>query len=169
LGADDLRSDYDRVVVAAGSWTAAVLRASGLPADGYRVKSIQYAIYPATGWPPTTVVDDVTGMYGLPDTDGYVLLGLATDRWDVEPDRPPFDPAVQEEAVRLAQARFPALRLGPPKRQVGSADCYAEDPMLMLRPVLGNVVTFTGGAGASVKTALAASRQAANELTGASG
>jgi glycine/D-amino acid oxidase-like deaminating enzyme len=156
---------YDRVVVAAGPWTPGLLRASGWPGDRYRTKSIQYAVYPATGWPPSAIVD-TTGMYGIPMVDG-VLIGLATDRWDVDPASPPYSATWQAEAVRLARSRFPELRLGPASRQVGAVDCYADGPGLALRSVAGSVFTFTGGAGGSAKTALAASRRAAAELTGA--
>ena len=156
---------YDAVVVAAGPWTAGLLRASGMPAGGLRTKSIQYAIHPATGWPDGAVVD-VTGMYGVPTADG-LLLGLATDRWDVDPDAPPFLASWQDEAVRLARERFPALRIGPATRHVGAADCYGDGPGLALHQAVGTVFTFTGGAGGSAKTALAASRQAADELLAA--
>jgi glycine/D-amino acid oxidase-like deaminating enzyme len=170
-GAATLR--YDAVVVAAGAWTAALLRASGLPAAGYRTKSIQYALHPMDGtWSPPQFVDAVTGLYGRPTADGGLLLGLPTEQWDVDPDRPPTTPALLDEAARLARARFPRLRIGPATRRVGSADCYAEQPILSLRPVLDGVdndgdhrlYTFTGGAGGSVKTALAASRRAAIQL-----
>src|SRR5207249_2398925 len=69
------RREYDVVVLAAGAWTPALLRSAGLPADGYRVKSIQYAVYRADGWRPPPFVDEVTGLYGRPTADGGLLLG----------------------------------------------------------------------------------------------
>jgi glycine/D-amino acid oxidase-like deaminating enzyme len=164
--------EYDAVVVAAGAWTAALLRASGLPAQatGYRTKSIQYALHQVRGWCPPQFVDEVTGLYGRPTAGGELLLGLPTELWDVDPDRPPTTPQLLEDAARLAAARFPRLRLGPVTAMVGSADCYAEQPVLSLRPVISTaglghrLFTFSGGAGGSVKTALAASQRAAIQL-----
>jgi len=165
--ADGRTREYDVVVLATGPWTPALLRASGLPAGGYRTKSIQYAVHPVDGWSPPQFVDEVTGLYGRPTADGGLLLGLPTDLWDVDPARPPTTPALLDDAARLATARFPRLRLGPATARVGSADCYAERPILSLRPVLDTehrLFTFTGGAGGSVKTALAASHRAAIQL-----
>jgi len=167
--------EYDVVVVAAGAWTAALLRAIGLPAEAekYRTKSIQYAVHPVDGWCPPQFVDEVTGLYGRPTADGGLLLGLPTELWGVDPDRPPTTPRLLGAAARLAAARFPRLRLGPAAAMIGAADCYAEQPFLSLRPVIGTVgtadpgprlFTFSGGAGGSVKTALAASQRAAIQL-----
>jgi glycine/D-amino acid oxidase-like deaminating enzyme len=161
------RREYDLVVLAAGAWTGALLAAAGLPADGYRTKSIQYSVYPAGDWRPAPFVDEASGLYGRPTADGGLLLGLATGLWDVSPDRPPFTPELHEKAARLARARFPKLQIGPPAKQVGSIDCYCSDPVLALRPVLPaqhRLLTFSGGSGGSVKTALAASHQAAIQL-----
>ncbi len=158
---------YDAVVVAAGRWTPALLRASGLPADGYRTKSIQYSVHPVDGWCPPQFVDEVTGLYGRPTADGGLLLGLPTEQWDVDPDQPPTTPALHDAAARLARARFPRLRLGPVDHRVGSADCYAAEPILALRSVIDSdhrLFTFSGGAGGSVKTALTASHRAAIQL-----
>lgn len=161
------RRGYDVAVLATGGWTAAVLARAGLPADGYRTKSIQYTVYRAEGWRPPQFVDETTGLYGRPDGTDGLLLGLPTEQWGVDPDRPPVTPALHEAAAQLARARFPGLRLGPAIRTVGAADCYAAYPTLSLRPVPdtgGRLLTFTGGAGGSVKTVLAASREAAARL-----
>ena len=158
--------DYDVVVLAVGAWTPAVLAAAGLPADGYRTKSVQYAVHRVDGWRPPQFVDGVTGLFGRPTADGGLLLGLPTERWDVEPDRPPLDPALPVAAAELARARFPALRLGAAGRPVHACDCYAGSPGLSLRRVVDTypLFTFTGGAGGSAKTALAASSRAAIQL-----
>ena len=161
------RREYDLVVLAAGPWTPALLRASGLPADGWRTKSVQYSVHPVDGWLPTQFVDGVTGLFGRPTADGGLLLGLPTDEWDVDPDRPAATPALHESAVRLARARFPALRAGPAVRRVAAADCYSADSVLALRRVPHSgrgLFTFSGGAGGSAKTALAASSRAAVQL-----
>jgi glycine/D-amino acid oxidase-like deaminating enzyme len=163
--------EYDVAVVAAGPWTPALLRASGLPAAGYRTKSIQYSVYRTGDWRPPVFVDEVTGVYGRPTADDGLLLGLPTEEWDVDPDRPPLTPALHDDAVRRAEDRFPKLRIGPLVRRVGSVDCYAGEPVLALRPVgspLGTadhrLFTFSGGAGGSVKMALAASHRVATQL-----
>jgi len=158
---------YDVVVIAAGAWTPGLLRACGLPVAGMRSKSIQYAVHPAGDWCPPQFADEVTGLYGRPTADGGMLLGLPTQCWDVDPDRPPTTPALLDTAAELAAGFFPRLRLGPATVRVGSADCYAEQPILCIRSVIGaehRLFTFSGGAGSSVKTALAASHRAAIQL-----
>jgi glycine/D-amino acid oxidase-like deaminating enzyme len=161
------RRDYDVVVVAAGQWSGKLLGTSGHPAQRYRTKSIQYSIYRTGDWQPPIFVDETSGLYGRPTADGGLLLGLPVDLWDVEPDQPVVTPVVHDEAARLARLRFPGLDLGPATSRVGSADCYADRPILSLRPVNDSdhrLFTFTGGAGGSVKTVLAASHRAATQL-----
>ena len=165
------RREYDAVVVATGAWTPPLLRSSGLPADGYRTKSIQYGVYATEGWRPPQFVDEISQLYGRPTPDGGLLLGLPTERWDVDPDLPPSPPGLTETAARLARDRFPALRLGRLLHAVTAADCYADQPVLCLRPVGGTghlLTTFSGGAGGSVKTVLAASQLAADQLVAGS-
>lgn len=165
VGAD--RRRYDVVVIAAGAWTPGLLARAGLPAGEYRTKSIQYTVHRTEGWRPPQFVDEVIGLYGRPAPDGGLLLGLPTDQWGVDPDRPPVTPALHDQAARLARTRFPKLRIGPAARTVGGADCYGAHPTLSLRPVVDTghrLFTFTGGAGGSVKTALAASQEAATTL-----
>lgn len=167
LSAGGRLRDYDVVVVATGAWTARLLESTGLPADGYRTKSIQYAIHPTGDWRPPQFVDEITGLYGRPAVDGGLLLGLPTQQWDVDPHQPPATPALHEAAAGLAAARFPKLRLGPATHQVASADCYADDPTLSLRFVVDTghqLFTFTGGSGGAAKTALAASHRAAVQV-----
>lgn len=158
--------DYDVVVLAVGPWTPGVLAAAGLPAAGYRTKAIQYVVHRVDGWRPPPFVDGVTGLFGRPTADGGLLLGLPTERWDVEPGRPPLDPALPVAAAELVRARFPALRLGAAGRPVHSCDCYAGPPGLSLRRVVDThrLFTFTGGAGGSAKTAPAASARAVVQL-----
>jgi glycine/D-amino acid oxidase-like deaminating enzyme len=159
--------EYDQVVAAAGAWTPRLLAAAGLPTGGYRTKSIQYTIYRTGDWRPPMFVDEVIDLYGRPAADGGLLLGLPTDQWGVDPDRPPVTPELHEAAVRLAGTRFPKLRIGPAIRTVGASDCYGAHPTLSLRPVVDTgrrLFTFTGGAGGCVKTALAATREAATRL-----
>lgn len=161
------RSDeYDQLVLAAGAWTPTLLASAGLPADGYRTKSIQYTIYRTGDWRPPMFVDEVIDLYGRPAADGELLLGLPTEQWGVDPEQPPVTPALHQTAVTLAHTRFPKLRLGPAVRTVGSSDCYGAHPM-SLRPVGDpgqRLFTFTGGAGGSIKTMLATTREAATQL-----
>jgi glycine/D-amino acid oxidase-like deaminating enzyme len=157
---------YDVVVLATGPWTPRLLRSWDLPAEAWRTKSIQYAVHPAGDWLPTAFVDGVTGLFGRPAAGGGVLLGLPTELWDADPDAPPVTPSLGEEAARLAAARFPRLRLGPPAPRVGAVDCYRAPGALTLRRVLPGVplFSFSGGSGGSAKTALAASARAALQL-----
>lgn len=160
--------DYDLVVLATGAWTGAVLRANGFAGTDFRVQSIQYSVYHTGSWRPPIFVDEDIGVFGRPTADGGLLLGRPTGLWSVDPDRPPTTPETHDSAAALVARRFPRLRLGDLVRRVGSADCYAPTPVLALRPVAGAglpLFTFTGGAGGSVKTALAASHRAAVQLT----
>ena len=159
---------YDLVVLATGPWTPQVLRRAGLPTAGYRTRSIQYSVHPATGLPPQ-FVDELTGLFCRPAGSAELLLGLPTEGWDVDPGAPPADRSLPGTAAGLARRRFPALRVGPPARRVTASDCYCDLPGLALRPVPGfpSVLTFTGGAGGSAKTAPAAARLAAAHLLAA--
>jgi glycine/D-amino acid oxidase-like deaminating enzyme len=158
---------YDVVVLATGAWTPDLLRACGMPADGYRTKFIQYTVYDAAPTRLPAFCDDRTGLYGLPTSDGALLLGLPTADWDVPPGHVPTNRDLHDRARRLASGCFPGLKLGPARLRAGAADCYCDRPVLALRRVSGSppgLFTFTGGSGGSAKSALAASRRAAAEL-----
>ncbi|HEU5269492.1 MAG TPA: FAD-binding oxidoreductase [Jatrophihabitans sp.] len=161
------RHRCDLVVLAAGAWTPAVLRAAGFDDGGLTTKSIQYAIHQVSGALPTTFVDDRSGLFGKPVPGGRLLLGLPTDGWSVPPSGVPADRELAARAAALATSTFPALRLHSALPPVAAIDCYAESGLLALRPVPGTggrLVTFTGGSGSAAKTVLAASRRAAGQL-----
>jgi glycine/D-amino acid oxidase-like deaminating enzyme len=162
-------SEYDAVVLATGAWTPGLLRASGLPAGGYRTKSIQYSVWAAGAWRPAAFCDEAAGLYGKPAAAGGLLLGVPTTAWDVPPGRSPADPRWHDQALELATRLFPLLRPGPVRARVSAVDCYTDPPVLSLRPVPAagpGVFTFTGGSGGAAKTALAASAEAAAALAG---
>lgn len=164
---DAVAGAYDVVVLAVGAWTAELLRGNGLPYDEYRTKAIQYTVYDVAGWRPPPFCDDPTGLYAKPTSDGGLLLGVPTTEWDVVPGRPPVTPAWHDQASELAARFLPQLRLGQARIRMSAADCYCDPPILALRPVAGarpELLTFTGGSGGSVKTVLAASRRAAEQL-----
>lgn len=166
LAGTEYRADV--VVAATGAWTPALLRANGWDSAGLRTKAIQYTVFGIEGWQPGTFVDEVTGLYGKPVGAGQ-LLGLPTQVWDGEPDGAQVDAELSQAVFGLAQSRFPALRLTAGAEPVVALDCYSENSRLALRPVpdTGNrLYTFTGGSGGAVKTALAASAQAAIQLAG---
>ncbi|MFC4912047.1 NAD(P)/FAD-dependent oxidoreductase [Actinomadura gamaensis] len=157
---------FDLVVLAAGPWTPGLLTRLGLARDGLRTKRVQYTVHEAEHGPGAAFVDETTSLYGRPYGD-HLLLGVPSDRYDVDPDDRRPEPALAHAASALARVTFPALRLGPAVRTVVAADCYHPDPGLRLRPVSGasaRLSTFTGGSGGAAKTALAASRTAAEEL-----
>jgi glycine/D-amino acid oxidase-like deaminating enzyme len=167
--AGDRRRTHDVAVIAAGAWTPALLEASGLSPAGLRTKAIRCATYAVRGRRPAPFADETSGLYGKPTRDGRLLLGIATDEWDVLPGRRPARGAEHAAIARLAEGRMPWLRLGGALRSVDATDCYCDPPVLALRPVAGEdgpIHTFTGGSGGSVKTALAASRDAAEQLLG---
>jgi glycine/D-amino acid oxidase-like deaminating enzyme len=157
---------FDRVVLATGRWTGTLLRRSGLPADGYRTKLIQYSVARMAGPPLPALVDDTSGLYGRSTPDGSALLGLPSRRWDIPPDAPVAVPALAARLVEIAAVRLPGRTLGPATVTAG-ADCYCEPPGLQLRPVadVPDLFTFTGGSGGAAKTALAASTVAARQLS----
>jgi glycine/D-amino acid oxidase-like deaminating enzyme len=168
--AGDRHRTHDVAVLAAGAWTPTLLQASGLSPSGLRTKAIRCATYAVRGRRPVPFADETSGLYGKPTRDGRLLLGIATDEWDVAPGRRPARAAEHATIARLAEARMPWLRLGGALRSVDATDCYCDPPVLALRPVAGEdgpIHTFTGGSGGSVKTALAASREAAEQLLGA--
>ncbi len=170
---DGHRHHYDQLVVAAGRWTPRLLGASGLAGLQLRTKLVQYAIFTVTGIRPPAFVDELTGLYGRPDGADRMLLGVPSDRFDIDADRPVADPDLVERSVELVAHRLPGLRLGRLVRTVGGADCYCvgDEPGLRLRPVpdAPGLYTFTAGSGGSAKTAPAASAAAANALTSMSG
>jgi glycine/D-amino acid oxidase-like deaminating enzyme len=159
---------YDAVVLAVGAWTPGLLGALGVPAEGYRTRSIQYAVYDAGPGRPSAFADERTGLYGLPTADGGMLLGLPTTEWDVPAGPTPVDQPLRERARRLAARCLPGLKLGDVRQEVATADCFCDPPVLTLRRVGGSgssLFTFTGGSGGCAKSALAASQRAARQLT----
>jgi glycine/D-amino acid oxidase-like deaminating enzyme len=158
---------YDAVVLAVGAWTTRLLSELGLDAQGYRSRSIQYTIYDAGPWRPGGFTDDRTGLYGRPDADGGLLLGVPTTEWDVPPGAGQVTGIWHDQALRLAAGCLPRLKLGRARQRVAAADCYCDPPILALREVEGprpRMFTFTGGSGGCVKTALAASQRGASQL-----
>jgi glycine/D-amino acid oxidase-like deaminating enzyme len=158
---DGMPGPADLTVVAAGAWTRELTGAD------VRTKVIQYGMYEVDGERPPAFVDETSGLYGRPSGPGQVLLGLPTDRWDIDPDRPLFVEAEERKVRTTTAARLPGLRLRELVRCVASVDSYAADGRLRLRPVRTQepaLFTFTGGSGGAAKTALAASADAAVEL-----
>ncbi|MDH6140502.1 glycine/D-amino acid oxidase-like deaminating enzyme [Kitasatospora sp. GP30] len=163
---------FRAVVVAAGPWTPRLLRSWGLPDQGLRAKQIQYTLGGTSQLPPGmgAFVDETSGLYGRPDGPHRMLLGLPTDRWDMDPGAltPLPELAAQVAACaaeRLGLADWP----GPDARTATAADCWAPPgglAGLLLRRLLphGPLFTFTGGTGGAAKTVLANSRDAATML-----
>jgi glycine/D-amino acid oxidase-like deaminating enzyme len=159
------------VVLATGSGTPELLRASGL-AEGpavLRTKHIQVGRYPAADPEMPAFVDETSGLYGRGDGTGAVLLGVPSTHWDVAASGPPADPDIEARVRATAARRLPGVVAGPAVQIVSAADCYhpptAVDPGgLALRALGPGLWTFTGGSGAAAKIALSATRVAAAEL-----
>lgn len=157
--ADGSTQGYDAVVVAAGAWTPTLLAGTA-----FRTKQIQYSVYPGELAGLGVFDDTISGLYGLPAGESRFLLGLPTDRWDIDPADVRPDPALVDRVADTARELL-GLELGGPIRTVAAFDCYSDPPGLILRPTsFPSVFTFTGGSGGAAKTALAASRLAAAEL-----
>ncbi|MFI9450670.1 NAD(P)/FAD-dependent oxidoreductase [Amycolatopsis sp. NPDC052450] len=163
--ADGTTAGYDAVVLAAGPWTPALLAASGLPTGGMRVKQIQYTVYEGRPTPLGAFVWEDTGMWGRPAGDAGFLLGLPSDRWDVDPSCPRPDTALAERVADEARRLLGHPRAAHcPHRTTASSDCYHDPPGLELREAGPGVFTFTGGSGGAAKIVVAASRVAAAAL-----
>jgi len=159
--------EYDVVVLAAGRWSGALLRASGLEAGELSTKAIECSVWRTPDWRPPPFVDETSGLYGAPLRGQELLLGVPVERWNLHPDWPQEHPEYRSEVTSWAARRLPGVRLGELKRRVVSADSYLPGRTLSVEPVPdtgGGVLTFAGGSGGSIKTALAASRRAAAQV-----
>jgi len=156
---------HDIVVLAAGAWTPGLLRCSRLPGQQMRTKHIQYSV--CSGQVPGlgAFVDNTTGLYGRTCGPGSFLVGLPSDRWNIDPGDVRPDPGLRQAAVAHAQHRLGA-RLRP-VRTVASSDCFRPDGGLALHECASGsaVFTFSAGSGGAAKTVIAASRAAAAALT----
>src|SRR5262249_26981764 len=133
LTADGAELRYDAVVLAAGAWTPRLLADSDLPDKSLRTKQIQYSVCYA-GLPDLwSFVDDSTGLYGRWMRPGAFLLGLPSDRWDVDPDKVTRDNALAGRVVRQAESTF-GVRVRA-VRTVASFDCCSEPAGLALHSV----------------------------------
>jgi len=160
------RYECDRLVLATGGWTPRLLAEAGFDPGGLRTKRIQYTLHRASGVPAGTFVDEHTELFGRPTADG-ILLGLPTQDWDVVPGATGPDVELSRQAAERIGPRRPDLQLGAVLRIASAVDCYAPDSLLRLRlvPSAERLLSFTGGSGGSVKTALAASARAAAQLS----
>ncbi|GAA1267384.1 hypothetical protein GCM10009665_65300 [Kitasatospora nipponensis] len=157
---------FDAVVLATGPWTPTLLARWQLPDQQLRSKQIQYTLGAARLPGLGVFVDETSGLYGRPDGDGF-LLGLPTERWDVDPAGDTPDQQLADRLADCVKDRFglPSWP-GPQARTVVAADCYARSGGLALRELPGHpaLFTFTGGTGGAAKTAVQAGRLAAREL-----
>ncbi|MGV9565838.1 NAD(P)/FAD-dependent oxidoreductase [Streptomyces sp. NPDC003480] len=163
----DAERRFDVVVLATGWRTGALLHRSRLPAEGLRVKLVQYDLYTVSGRRPPAFVDETCGLYGRPDGTDGMLLGVPSESWDEEAERLRISTAQRARAEKHAATRLPGLGLVAHRRGVVAADAYSASGLLGLRPTaLPSLFTFTGGSGGAAKSALAAGRRAAGELLG---
>ncbi|KUO18768.1 FAD-dependent oxidoreductase [Streptomyces dysideae] len=162
----------DALVLAVGPWTPRLLDQWGLPGQRLRTKQIQYTLGRAAPPGLGAFVDDTSGLYGRPVSAGLFLLGLPSDRWQIDPADVAADPALARRVtIRAAERLGLGAWPGAGARTVASLDCYpAGRGGLRLRGAMPGcpVFTFTGGSGGAAKTALFAARRAAAELVGQS-
>ena len=164
---DGAERRFDAVVVTAGAWSVRLLTDAGTPPDGLRTKRIQYSVHAGCPAGLGAFVDETSGLYGRPTSDGGMLVGLPSDEWDVDPGASAPDRALADRVADGVRTRFGAPVLAAAAiRTVASFDCYADPPGLALRPAAAGsaLFSFTGGSGGAAKTVLAASRRAAQEL-----
>ncbi|MEY9996103.1 glycine/D-amino acid oxidase-like deaminating enzyme [Streptomyces sp. V4I8] len=160
----------DNLVLAVGAWTPRLLDEWGLPGQRLRTKQIQYTLGRAAPPGLGAFVDDTSGLYGRPVSAGLFLLGLPSDRWQIDPADVAADPALARRVtIRAAERLGLGAWPGAAARTVAALDCYpAGRGGLRLRAAMPGspVFTFTGGSGGAAKTALLAARRAAAELVG---
>jgi hypothetical protein len=137
-----------------------------LPNTSLRTKQIQYTVHDVDLGRLGAFVDDNSGLYGRPAGAGRFLLGLPSQRWDVDPSALQCDDQLATAVVRCTERRL-GVRIVGAGHTVSSADCYHDPAGLALRDASAgsSIYTFTGGSGGAAKTALAASSAAAAVLT----
>ena len=118
-------------VLATGPWTPQVLRANGFLRCriSHQVRAVRRA-RTAGPWLPPPSSDDGTGpLRTTHRRTGCVLVGLPTEKWDVDPDAPDrWTRSCSTARQRGSAATAARLRLGPATRRVAAADCYRPEP-----------------------------------------
>ena len=161
---DGRRIACGAVVVAAGAWSRRLVGDAGV-ALPHRTKLIQADEFAVEGLDTLPAfADATTSTYGRPAGDGRLLLGLAGDRWDVDPHvAAEPDPRHAERARSAAAARLPALEHARRRRGQVRCDAYSDDGRGVVersRSVRGLVVA-SGFSGSGFKMAPAIGARAA--------
>ncbi|KEO82583.1 NAD(P)/FAD-dependent oxidoreductase [Tumebacillus flagellatus] len=122
------------VVLAAGAWSAELLRPMGIQLP-VRSKTIQihFLMRPEEAVEHPAFLDETTDIYARPDQSGLSLVGLPVDEWDIDPDL--SVPA--DDAVRLRQASAKRLPWSESAWVSGgrrSFDGYTPDGRGLLKP-----------------------------------
>jgi sarcosine oxidase subunit beta len=158
----------DRVLVAAGPWTRALLAPAGVAIATHAERHPVATVRGGAAVVPFIVADTVTGWYGKPDVGHrYVLGGLAPEA-EVDPDSADdriTDDELMDYAARLV-ARFPAAaECGPAGGWAGVYDVSAD-----WQPIIGevapNVVVDCGSSGHGFKLAPVLGRYVADLVAG---
>lgn len=100
----------ERVVLAAGPWSAALARTAGMELD---IATTGIHVARATGRPPAvTAIDPRNGVYFRPDGPGGLLFGRRTVRdlpvRDADAELPPAPGAFEADALARVARRVPA-------------------------------------------------------------
>ncbi|MDB5072322.1 MAG: hypothetical protein JWM87_3433 [Candidatus Eremiobacteraeota bacterium] len=149
----------DAVIVAAGAWSAALLRDAGvdLPLRTRRVQAFIFAL-PAPDAIPCAFYDATTGVYGRPHAGGQYLIGFPVLEWDVDPDAvAPVDP---DGLDALRDAVLRRLHHDPTREPRGGRCAFdAYEPAergIAGATGIGGLFVATGWSGGGVKAAPAA-------------
>jgi glycine/D-amino acid oxidase-like deaminating enzyme len=145
----------ERVLIAAGPWTGALVRTFGVELATHAERHVVASLRCGDAGPRYVVADTVTGWYGKPDLGGLYLVGGLTPEPEIDPDV--LNERVgEEEVLRYAGmlvGRFPALE------NCALADGWAGvyDVSPDWQPVIGavapNVVVDCGSSGHGFKLA----------------
>ncbi len=164
----------ERVVVAAGAWSFALLREAGVTLPHY-TKLVRAGLLlhppdmPAADAGYMTIIDDSNGTYFKPDRANRTEFALGYER-DVAPSYGPFSVSqdVLAEGASHLVPRVPAFEKAGLMRGWGAVDGYSPDgsPVFGAAPGVEGLYVAVAGGGHGFKIAPAVGMGMADMLTG---